>query len=620
MKKSLFIFLFLILYLLEGYAQEHSQEVTDTTHTQAQATASTEQEEITEAYKTNVLALKYLEYRASQSPNHTYLKLQKAMAYLYTGNYAKAATELDEIVALGTNNAEVSYFRGVAKENINQYQEALAHFEEAIQQNGQKRNPFHIAKRGIAYYKTGLYEKALIDLSEAYLAFPQNGNIEEWLKATRRRKNGDSTASPPALEEGDNYRYSVNDNILLYFDSLTSLQRADTAVYYKRAYAYFFLGRYEDAIKDFDRAINGGNRGGRIEKPARPNADWYYFKAIAKLSIDEKETKDALSNLDIAINMTKTKPNYFYHWKKGEIYFNATQYAFAREEVTKAQTLNPNEPEIQALMERIKYWEDGRGSVVEEALIKELINVTYSRMFRTIVEGKAMYDSIKKMSELSFDGQEKVFAVLRKKLLTDVYTTCPEIEQIEELELLVATKRWLSPQGGEFYQMVYNKSCKHFTVETKMPTYIYHSTIQKDTARNKEQMYDIRVEMVKAARGREQPDLEFTYTTMIMNQKTENKDLIVLKLYHSYPKDNVIWLYNPECYLQLSFNRNLDIIKEEIVGNFKQFASLKLTKSKAELLKRDLRSDFSVQSAIAKAVEIMLVAYEEIKNHADKKY
>ncbi|MDX2128461.1 MAG: tetratricopeptide repeat protein [Chloroherpetonaceae bacterium] len=125
---------------------------------------------------------------------------QRALCYKVVGSYIEAQIELNQAVAMAPNNSNYLYERGLNRIVLKEYELAIADFTEFLKLRPQ--HPKALYNRGYCYYQIQKPEPAVMDLSESIVIEP----------------------SPEA-----------------YF------QRALIKQYYKK---------YNDAILDFDNAIN----------------------------------------------------------------------------------------------------------------------------------------------------------------------------------------------------------------------------------------------------------------------------------------------------------------------------------------------------------------------------
>lgn len=585
MKKQHLILLILSLCFLTGYSQSQQQ-------------------------KTNESALRYMDSRIQQNPANAELFLQRAMAHLYTGQYARAVHDFDSLMPLmKTGDPEMYYFRGIAKEGNKQFQLAWNDFDEAILLSATKPNAFYLMGRGYASYKLGQYPQAVKDFAKANTLSPENGEIEQFLKIAKAKIEKITIDTSVIALDSTNQRYEITDNILLFFDQQIKQNPSDTDIYAKRAMAYFFIGRYEDAIKDFDKAIKvnidksppqSGTR--NPIKLKLNNVDSYYFRAVARES--DGLFKQSLIDFDRAIQLSAAKPNYFHFMLRGYARYNLSMYKEAVEDLEKADALSPENEEIKALLDKAMAKKIGGGDVMNVAVIKELQGYINEHKFQNLEEGRTYYNTIKE-KDLSIVGFEQVAATFRKKLLKDIYGESPTVEQLDQIRDVLQVEKWLSPEGMEQYFHYFAESANHFTGKVDLPNYTYYFTVIKDTKGNK---YDLNVQQME----HHHEDIEFAYTTTLFANEIETKDGVNVRVHYSYNVGGLRWKFSPPDYLEVVYSKNSDLIQEKASGAMGKYAVEKPITAKTTLLKKDTTKEFSEKEAIRKAVQIMLIAYTKV--------
>lgn len=589
MKKQNFILLLLSFCFLTAYSQTQQQ-------------------------KTNETALLYMDSRIQQNPANAELYLQRAMAHLYIGQYARAINNFDTIITLRKSDAEMYYLRGLAKENNKQYQEAWSDFDEAVLISNANPNAYYFVGRGNASYKLGFYPQAIKDLEKATKMLPENTDIEQLLRIAKAKIDTSmrTTDSSFVALDSANQRYEINDNALRYFDNLIQKNNKNFELFASRAMAYFFIGRYIDAIKDFDSAIKlqataskaSPRAGGGSAKLRAVSPDWYYFRAIAKET--DGLFKEALQDLSRAIQLTTAKPNYFHFMLRGSANYNLSKYKEAVADLEKAKILSNDNTEVIALLEKARTKQKKGGDALNQTLIEELHSYISTHKFANITEGRNYYDSLKKL-ELSAVGLEQAAAPFRKKLIKDIYGEAPKLAQLDEIKYLFQTEKWLLPEGMEQYFAYLDDSENHFRGEIKLNHVTYFFTVIRDTiAQHK---YDLKVEKLNPS----EEMVDFAYTTVIFANQIENKDTITIKTHCSTNISGTnIWRFSPKDYLEIIYSKTASEVQEKAVGKMTEVAVPSPAIPKSKLLEKDSSKEFSPKEAIRKAVNILLVAYENI--------
>ncbi|MCU0390759.1 MAG: tetratricopeptide repeat protein [Thermoflexibacter sp.] len=379
-------------------------------------------------------------------------------------------------------------------------------------------------------------------------------------------------------------QYETNVKALMYFDNL--LQVAKTGdLYMDRGLGYFYIGDYENAIKDFEKAIQLG-----INKP-----EVYYFKALAKENAGLY--KESLSDFDKAIQIGK--PNYFHFMHRGYARYKLSMYAQAVEDFTKASTMSPDNEEVKHFLERAIAKRDNKQISNPNDEIQKYIS---THTFTSIAEGSAYYDKLEHMG-LSFLKFEDASSALRTKVITDVYGEAPTAEQIDELRDILQKEKWLLPEGMEKYFYYVAENPNAFMGEVKEPNFTYYYNVTKDIKGNR---YDLTVKKMDKSEM-----VYVVFTTYIFVNQGTNPDELIIHVHHA-TGSGMEWRFSPKDYLEVIYSKNSDTVQEKAVGKMTETVVANPILSKAKLLEKDNSKEFSAKEAIRKAVQIMLIAYENV--------
>jgi len=173
------------------------------------------------------------------------LEPENYMAYSNRGNThyflfqnEDSVTDCDQALRLNLQYSFAYKVRAAAHNRLERYDEAIADANEALRFNSQ--DSFAYAYRGNAYYFKEQYDKARIDYENAILLYDGNYFANMGM-------------------------YSLFNYILQEYDNaLTNLDKAIQFSPYQydkhsllnsRAFLYFYLGRYDEAMADINRAI-----------------------------------------------------------------------------------------------------------------------------------------------------------------------------------------------------------------------------------------------------------------------------------------------------------------------------------------------------------------------------
>ncbi len=379
-------------------------------------------------------------------------------------------------------------------------------------------------------------------------------------------------------------QYETNVKALMYFDNL--LQTTNTGdLHMDRGLGYFYTGEYENAVKDFDKATQMG-----INKP-----EVYYFRALAKENAGFY--KESLPDFDKAIQIGK--PNYFHFMHRGYARYKLSMYAQAVEDFTKASTMVPDNEEVKHFLERAIAKRDNKPISNANDETQKYIS---THTFASIAEGASYYDKLEHMG-LSFIKFEDASSALRTKVITDVYGEAPTVEQLDELRDVLQKEKWLLPEGMEKYFYYVAENPNAFMGNVKEPNLTYYYNVTKDIKGNR---YDL---VVKKMDKSEMVYVVFT-TYIFVNQGATPDDLVV-HIHHA-TGDGMEWRFSPKDYLEVIYSKNSNTIQEKAIGKMTEGAIPNPIISKAKLLEKDSTKDFSHKEAIRKAVQIMLIAYENV--------
>ncbi len=157
----------------------------------------------------------------------------RGVAYDNLSEYQKAIKDYDQAIALKPQYAEAFYNRGVAYNSLGEYQKAIEDYDQAIVLKSQYAEAFN--NRGVAYRHLGEYQKAIEDYDQAIALNPQYA----WAFNNRG----------VAYCRLGEYQKAIQDH-----DQAIDLNSKDAQAFYSRGVAYRKLGKKEKAIEDFKKA------------------------------------------------------------------------------------------------------------------------------------------------------------------------------------------------------------------------------------------------------------------------------------------------------------------------------------------------------------------------------
>jgi tetratricopeptide (TPR) repeat protein len=180
----------------------------------------------------------------------------------------KAIQYMNEAIRLEPADAAAYNNRGIAYDNLGQYQRAIEDYNEAIRLKPDYAAAYN--NRWFAYMNFGQYQRAIEDYNEAIRLKPDHaityffrgnayGNLGQYQRAIEDYNE--------AIRLKPDYAAAYNNRGIAYYD-LGQYQRAiedyneairlkpdDADVYNNRGFAYKNLGQYQRAIEDYNEAI-----------------------------------------------------------------------------------------------------------------------------------------------------------------------------------------------------------------------------------------------------------------------------------------------------------------------------------------------------------------------------
>jgi len=220
-------------------------------------------------------------------PNFFLAYVNKGKAYFCLGKYNKAIAELNKAINLSSSLAEAYCSRGIAYRYLGEYKKAIDDFKKAI-----RLRPYY----AYAYLQLGITYERLCQWDEA------NKNVEKAI--------------------------SLNPRIFtLYVSSVIKLTPKTAEEYYEHGYAYFCMGKWKKAIKDFDKVIK--------LKPSF--AASYFYRGLSYDNIGYY--KEAIKDYSKAIELVPKDPVLYNN--RGTAYYFLRDYENALKDFNKAIELNP---------------------------------------------------------------------------------------------------------------------------------------------------------------------------------------------------------------------------------------------------------------------------------------
>ena len=231
---------------------------------------------LTQEYKKNALetAIDAYDEAIRLKPDYTEAYNNRGIAKNNLGQYEEALADYDEAIRLKPDNTEAYDNRGIAKNNLGRHEEAIADHDEAVRLKSNNAKAF--SNRGNAKSDLGRYEAALADYDEAVRLEPDS--------AVAYFNRGNAKSNLGRYEEA-----------LANYDEAVRLKSSYAEAYNNRGVVKTNLGRHEEAIADHDEAI-------RLKSDY---AGAYNNRALVKNNLGRYE--EALADNNEAIRL---KPHY----------------------------------------------------------------------------------------------------------------------------------------------------------------------------------------------------------------------------------------------------------------------------------------------------------------------
>jgi tetratricopeptide (TPR) repeat protein len=117
-------------------------------------------------------AIEYFNNAIKLQTDYTPAYLGRGIAYDDLGQYQKAIMDYNEAIQLRPDHAASYYIRGIAYDNLAKYRRAIEDYNEAIRLKPNYAEAYN--NRGNAYVKLGQYERSIVDFDEAIRLRPDD--------------------------------------------------------------------------------------------------------------------------------------------------------------------------------------------------------------------------------------------------------------------------------------------------------------------------------------------------------------------------------------------------------------------------------------------------------------
>ncbi len=180
-------------------------------------------------------AAEYFSEALRLDPDHAFTYYNRGIAYNNLGQYQRAIEDYDQTIRLDPGDAFAYNNRGVTYCMQGQYRRAIKDCDQAIRLDPDYAETYNV--RGIAYYNLGQYRRAIEDYDQAIRLDPDYANAYH--------------VRGIAYFDQRQYWRAIAD-----CDQAISLDPDDAGTYVLRGIAYHNLGQYRRAIADCDQAIS----------------------------------------------------------------------------------------------------------------------------------------------------------------------------------------------------------------------------------------------------------------------------------------------------------------------------------------------------------------------------
>ncbi len=173
------------------------------------------------------------------NPNISMTYNNRGVAYDNLGNYNQEIADTTKAIELDQKNALAYYNRGRAYHSLGNYSQEIADFNKAIELNPQFAEAYH--ERGNAYDGLGNYSQAIKDYDKSIEFNPER--------------------SQPYYNRGRVYSKLGNTNQAIKdYDKTIELNPQDFMAYHNRGIIFYSLGNKNQAINDYKIAARLGDK------------------------------------------------------------------------------------------------------------------------------------------------------------------------------------------------------------------------------------------------------------------------------------------------------------------------------------------------------------------------
>lgn len=201
----------------------------------------------------------------------------RSQAYILLKQYQFALEDVNQIIQIEGKNtpSQVFVVKGIALSELNQLQEAIQSFNTAEKLDS---SPGLYNNRALAYQRLGQLNKALVDLTKSVQLLP----------------------TPIARLNLANLRIQLNQfqQVVNEMNQLIATDKTFFPAYLTRGIAYYNLGQYETAVRDFVVTLKIW--------PDQPEAYYYAGLSFAKLNRLEDASQNLIRSADLYLQRNQS--------------------------------------------------------------------------------------------------------------------------------------------------------------------------------------------------------------------------------------------------------------------------------------------------------------------------
>jgi tetratricopeptide (TPR) repeat protein len=260
------------------------------------------------------LQIEYYSEAIELDPRDYHSYNNRGLAFEELGQYEEAMKDFNKAIDLDPQEAYAYNNRGIVYRKLGQFEAAFEDYNKTIELDPQYADTYY--NRGYGYERLGQNEKAIRDYTKAIELDPQNagnyyargncyrklGQYETAIQNYNKSIALDSRYASAYLNRGGSYRLlGQYETAIEDLNKAISLDSKNTYAYFNRGMAYSKLDQYEVAIKDFNKAIELDPQYTRS----------YYNRGFAYHNLVQLEK--AIQDYTVAINLNSQYADAYYH-------------------------------------------------------------------------------------------------------------------------------------------------------------------------------------------------------------------------------------------------------------------------------------------------------------------